>query len=492
MTATTPIWNRQWIFAAALSAVALWYALLLTDFTLDVLKPLGDRFPFNSMATHLLAGRFDVDPAAIGFEGFERDGKTYTYFGPFVGIVRFAFLPFIDPAKTDLTRLFCLIGVVGSAAWQLASVRLVAAHSAPTSRRNILCMALAASFLLGGANVQFLRASIYQEVVGWATMWASAFVFVALRCFLLAGGFTRKRLAIMALLAGLTLLTRVSTAIGLYAALTFLLLGLAATEPGVEGGPRRYLVALAKNLTRGRGLPALGLLLVFAILMGIVNYGRWGNPLTFANFELYLPSHTVFLDRLPRLERYGEFNFVRIPYGLIYYFFPVWVLPAAQGFFLGPETTRLIESMELPPGSFLLTDPLLLVLGAAFLWRALRKPAVRQTETVHSLSITAGLAIAPLLMLMAIAMCLRYRAEFYPLFAFMALRGVSMLCSEGTTLRPIWKIGIVSLCLLAIVSAHLEQRIYQYAPMGPATDATIESVRADTAAVVKKLLGIRR
>src|SRR5438128_4907859 len=47
---------------------------------------------FNSMLLHLLQGSFDVDPEAIGREGFVRDGLTYSYFGIALALLRLPFL----------------------------------------------------------------------------------------------------------------------------------------------------------------------------------------------------------------------------------------------------------------------------------------------------------------------------------------------------------------------------------------------------------------
>src|SRR5690242_15449042 len=64
---------------------------------------------FNSMLLHLLHGEFNVDPNAIGLEGFIRDGKVYAYFGILPALLRLPLLPFLDLTTTDVTAPSCLL-----------------------------------------------------------------------------------------------------------------------------------------------------------------------------------------------------------------------------------------------------------------------------------------------------------------------------------------------------------------------------------------------
>ena len=71
---------------------ALWAVFQLTRGSFNFLAPVPFGLTFNSMAAHLLAGRFDVDPAAVGAEGFARDGRIYAYFGIFCALLRLPWL----------------------------------------------------------------------------------------------------------------------------------------------------------------------------------------------------------------------------------------------------------------------------------------------------------------------------------------------------------------------------------------------------------------
>src|ERR1051326_6649955 len=90
----------------------LYYGFLITMVGSTALfAPVPYGLTFNSMLTHLLEGRFDVDPSAIGPEGYARDGAVYAYFGIFPALFRALFLPLPKFATTDFTRLSCLVAV---------------------------------------------------------------------------------------------------------------------------------------------------------------------------------------------------------------------------------------------------------------------------------------------------------------------------------------------------------------------------------------------
>ena len=251
----------------------------------------------------------------------------------------------------------------------------------------------------------------------------------------------------MALAAGAALLTRVSVGIGLVAAFV-LLLSVQAVR-----GRKEWRTELRKSTVP---LVALG---VAGLITAGVNYGRWGDPFTFADYRYYL-FNLKYSDRVARTAAYGLFNVNRIPFGLIYYFVPVWVLQGADGqLMLDSMRDRLIDSAELPPSSFFLTDPLLLLLGAI---AALRWLKGRERGRGHGGAIAAGLAIPPFLMMTAISMCFRYRMDFYPLIEFLAFSGLAMAGRSMIAARPrlIWTLSAISIVSsLAVSVAYLAGKL---------------------------------
>ena len=77
---------------------------------------------FNSMAAHLAAGRFDIDPDAIGGEAFLVGDRTVSYFGIFCALLRLPLLPFPALAHLDITGPSCLVAVCLGGWFQLRAV----------------------------------------------------------------------------------------------------------------------------------------------------------------------------------------------------------------------------------------------------------------------------------------------------------------------------------------------------------------------------------
>ena len=244
----------------------------------------------------------------------------------------------------------------------------------------------------------------------------------------------------MAVCAGLALLTRVSFGVGLYAALGLFLLA--------HGNMRAWI----------RTWPGpVCILLSFAVVAGIVNEGRWGNPFTFVDFSQYNLSQDIYPARLERLAAYGTFNPARIWLGLGYYFLPIWVWIRSDGHVLFAEAqSRLMDAMELPPGSFFLTDPFLLGLAAAGVL------AVR--DRVRA-ALLLGLCAPPVLMLCAISMAHRYRMEFYPLLFLAALFGIT--AATGRAVTPRFRAMVIASVAIGIAASHAMAVIYALSPPGP-------------------------
>jgi hypothetical protein len=427
-------YRPRWLWIMAFAVVIVWYPTLvyLTGFPPSGKLDFG--LAFNSMAEHLLAGRFDVDPDAIGAEGFDIDDRTVSYFGIFCALLRMPLVLMPGFARADVTWWSCLAAVWLATWFQLRAIALVNG----TSERQIwLTAALLISVILGGQHIQFLRPSIYQEPINWAFAQSMAFIFVTVRGLTTARGFDRSTLCWMAVCAGLALLTRVSFGVGLYAALGLFLIA--------RGKPRTWL--------------APGCILVaFVVLAGIVNLGRWGNPFTFADYSLFDLSQDAAPDRLGRLVAYGIFNPERIWLGFGYYFFPIWVWIRSDGHVLFAETqATLMDAMELPPGSFFLTDPLLL--GLAIAGAAAIRDRVRA-------ALLFGLCAPPVLMLCAISMAHRYRMEFYPLLFLAALFAVAAPSGRTETTR-LFRAAIIAATVIGIIASHAVAVLNARTPAGP-------------------------
>jgi hypothetical protein len=265
----------------------------------------------------------------------------------------------------------------------------------------------------------------------------------------------------MAVLAGLCLLTRVSTSIGLYAACGAMMLPevlAAASRTGICPSALRLLQMLL--------LPS-AVLISFAAICGYINYARWGSPLTFQDYRYYNiltvndPAYDVLIN-------YGYFDVRRIPFALQYYFLPVWTIIGSDGHFLFRAIQdRLYYTVELPPATFLASDLLLCVLallGCARLWR----------EGSAARLVAVCLMIPGILILMAIAATFRYRMEFYPFFEFLALFGLLSLPGK-IAMRPRLLTGACgAMIAVTIISSHVFLLAYKIAPWGDS--AVVEKI----------------
>jgi hypothetical protein len=116
-----------------------------------------------------------------------------------------------------------------------------------------------------------------------------------------------------------------------------------------------------------------------------------------------------------------------------------------------------MDAMELPPGSFLLTDPLLLGLAAA--------GVLSVRDRVHA-ALLLGLCVPPVLMLCAISTAHRYREEFYPLFFMAALFCVAAPSRRTATTRS-FRAAVIGSVATGIVAAHAMAVLDARSPRGP-------------------------
>jgi hypothetical protein len=368
-------------------------------------------------------------------------------------------------AWLDVTALYCALATTIALCFKLATVVLINDKLPKSRLQAVAFFVIVLSLVFGGAQIQFLRGTIYQEAIDWTSAIAAAFVYCAIRGLIAKREFSTGLIAVMASLAGLGLLTRVSTALGLYVA-TGLLVVVLAWPP--TGPLRDRLAAFIRGLASKRTVVAFAILLGFMMLSGTVNYQRWGDPLKFADFRFYI-LYVREPERLARLAELGAFNIKCLWYGILYYFFPIWTIIRPDGKFLFSEfQTWHLGGVEPPPGSFLLSDPLLLVLGGAFL---LRLPQLARERLLDLRAVAApiiGLLIPVLLMLTFEGMAFRYRMEFYPLLEFTAFLGFYAICVKpdqpSALLSSNFSLILIASGGLGIICSHLQLFLYKISP----------------------------
>jgi hypothetical protein len=425
---------------------------------------------FNSMLQHLLRGQFDVDPQVVGDEGFLRNGHVYAYWGPWCALLRLP-LWVVRRLDIDMTAWSCLLAVCIAGMAKVRAVLLVRRHGAQNPIAAWAAGLMLVYSLLAGGEIGYLHVSLYQEVVLWAFAFAEVFVYWAVKGLVL-GRFNSATLCSMALVTGLAILTRVSTGIGLLVAMV-LLLAVLAIQAGKasSAGSRLSLRHLAHACINRRILFPVAILAVLLAITGIVNYFRWGSAITFADYRIYLSNDPL---RIARDQVYGLFNLNRIPFGLVYYFLPVWVLHGNNGELLFQQAQiRLFDGIEVPPSSFFLTDllPLCFILLLAIaLWK--RRPGGLPRLGQWAAAIAVGLFGPCVLMLTAVYLAYRYRMEFYPEIDFLAFLGLYLTLTDEALLRTFarWRRWMTTALAVSIVTSFVALLLYDLGGSGPLYD----------------------
>ena len=190
--------------------------------------PLGAFYDVQGRA--LLHGHLDVDPGAVGFEGFDIDGRTYLYFGPVPALLRLPVLAVthgLDGRLTQLSMLLALAVLLGFGARLHWRLRALVSEDAPVDRPDAIAAFLVQVALGAGGVALFLASTpqVYYE----AELWGAAFSVAAVDA--LVGILRRpsgRRIAWAGLLAALAVNTRFSVGLGPILALAVVGVGAAA------------------------------------------------------------------------------------------------------------------------------------------------------------------------------------------------------------------------------------------------------------------------
>lgn len=456
------ILSRWFSFAVLLAIIAVYYLFLLSNGTFQLFAPEMLDKTFDNMLVHLLRGDFTVDRAAIGYEAFTRDGKTYAYFGIFPALLRLFAMPFTNVGQAQLARLSCLTAVVIFVALQLR-ILLIVHHSVPAaSRRPEFLAVMAAATMLSGPQLYILASAwIYDEPLLWSAAMAAAFNLVIVRATFGAKGLRGRDFALLAGLAGFAVNTRPSIGVALYLGTILLVAWALWLRRADRGRPQSPGEATRLSTTI---LPPIAILGLSAVVAGIINFERWRNPFTFADFHYYDMRMTTYPNLLEILQNYGEFDIGRIWIGALYYATDIpYLLHTLSPF--GEFLRARLQVIEAPPMTPVLTNPLTIILAGIGLYRVWWRPEPSMRGVAILRLALLGHSSAVLLILAAMGYTLRYRFDFAPFMTLAALVGYASISvamtgmSESRCKRV--RIAAIGLCFLGIVSSHYELLLYK-------------------------------
>ena len=469
VTILEKLYTERRLQAGVLALVFVYYGIVL--FNAGIAAHDGPiNLTFNSMLANLCHGRFDVDPAIIGNEGFLRNGHVYAYWGIFCALLRIPLL-LTNRLDLDVTTLSCLIAVCLCCTAKLQTILLVRNSTTRSPSSNLAISMMVLYVLFGGSAVGYLKSSIYQEVDFWSAALCAIFVYASVKG-IIERHYSFATLMMMSCAAGLTLLTRVSTGIG--TCLAFGLLSVVLVTRGAFGNDRErkcsVISLVLRHLVSEKIVIPIVVLGIFLLAAGTVNYFRWGSPFKFADHTLYI-MNAYFPDRMPRTHLYGYFSIKRLPFGAIYYFFPIWVFHGPSGkLFFEATQFRLMDALELPPSSLFLTD-LLPFCMMPFLFLYVRRRRCISFIS-KSTALAVGLAVPCLLMLTAISMNYRYRMDFYPEIDLLGILGLYAVSSDPEIGARFWALRklLATATAISMASAFVVMILYKLSTWGPSQD----------------------
>ena len=457
------ILSRRLSFAALLIIVAVYYLFLLSNGTFQLFAPEKLDQAFNSMLVHLLRGEFTVDRGAIGYEAFTRDGKTYAYFGIFPAVLRLFAMPITDITQAHLARLSCLTATVVFTALQLRML-LIVHHSLPAaSRRPEFLAVMMTATVLSGPQLYLLGVAwIYHEPILWSAAMGAAFNLMIVKRTFFSKSLRGQDLVLLATLAGLAINTRPSIGVALYLG-TILLVLWTVWHRDTQDYAAPQLLTEGKRLL-STILPPIAILGLGAVVVGIINFERWGNAFTFADFRYWDMRVNIFPNLPDIIHNYGEFGFGRIWIGALYYATDIPYLLKVVPPFAEFLHARVVE-LDSPPSTPVLTNPLTIILAGIGLYRVWWKPELStQSVAVLRLSLLAH-ASAVVLILAAMAFSLRYRFDFAPFMTLAALIGYGSVSRAMTEACQAWQKRVrraaIGLCFLGVLFSHYDLLLYK-------------------------------
>ena len=308
-----------------ISLTAIIYSYIVSDGTMNLKACELFGCTFTSMWDSLKVGRYDILPSCIGFEGFVRDGKTYTYFGTFPALFRGFIEIFFRRGNTDWSRISIIVSAIISCLFLILSYIKVIGElrlNQFVEKFYIFLFGITISF---GSPIMLLlsRAYIYHESIMWGLAWVSCFVYFFVR-FIKSHELNPFHFFCMSVACGFALLSRIISAIGPALTLAVVLIFIFIKSIFYTAKFTRFLTTWfhwSRNKINNKELLIILLcglvpfLLCFTFVLK-VNYGKWGNPFTTFPIQYYL-------SRPKEIKPHeGLIELHRLPAAFFYYFIP--------------------------------------------------------------------------------------------------------------------------------------------------------------------------
>jgi hypothetical protein len=439
----------------------------------------GREQPFgrvhDAQARSLMHGHWDVPLDAVGIEGFKIGGKYYTYFGPFLAVIRMPCLAVahLDGQLTIASMVLAFVVLLALAVHLQWRVRSVLRPAVAAGTGELVLVGIFTFVIGAGSIVAFLasRGLVYHEVELWGITWAVATT-DALVGFAIAP--SRRGAIVAGVCATGAMMTRVSVGVAAVVALGLVALGQFLREQGRGHG----LARLGPSSDSGSRSHVLVLLVGIVVACGLyagVNIARFGSPTA-------LPlDKQVFTEldaqRRAALDANGGslFGLKFAPTGTLQYARPdamrftsefPWVTFPPRATVIGDvEYDTLDRSSSLPasmPGFTILA-----IIGFVALCRP--KRAGTSFDLARFWPPVIGGIIGTGFVLTIAYVAHRYLADFFAPLLFLAIIGVQRAFQwYERKPRRAWAIALVAVVLVGAWFSWGLARVYQQpAPDGP-------------------------
>lgn len=201
--------------------VFLAFVALVTHGTGNLLAGDWLSASYDSLGESLLRGQASVDPEAVQFERFIRNGESFMYFGPFPALLRIVLDGALPAFYGKWARISCLLAATLTVVpFTLAVVRALGANAGLNARQRTRMAALCTLGFAFGSPLAYLVicSRIYHEAILWG-LCGSVWGIYALSLLAIE---PRKQLAglwIFSIALGVTVISRVTFAIPMCLAL---------------------------------------------------------------------------------------------------------------------------------------------------------------------------------------------------------------------------------------------------------------------------------
>ncbi len=422
------LWDGTALLASALVFVIQYQLITQGTGQLFVHELLGGAF--DSLASGLLQGSSQIDPASIRWEGLEVAGRTHMYFGPWPALLRMPLHALVPGFEGQWSRLSCYAAAVLTLC---AFSRLAAARLGQNrwlrieDRRFLLLISILGFGLATPLAFMMFSGPIYHEAILWALCGSTWSLHLALSIF---DSSDRALPALCALscAVGVTLLARVTFGAPLYGVL--LLAALSRLRPLSR---RPSLVQV------GRVLLCLLPAVVMLIFQLWYNADRFGSATTLADYHRleYLVKNR---DSWASFQNSGPLNPRRFPTAAANYFgvraeyfsasFP-WIRVARPSY---PDRSLYPRMFNSQVVSLSIVSAWI-VFSAPIGWLYLLR---RRGDWLLKLC-GLGLLTEFLLVACFFIMEQRYAVDFFPAFVF----GYAFFLREAGLHRPLRGAGLV-------------------------------------------------